>query len=158
MSEVDGRTKAGRELKSKESLPAKPKFFEEPPKPEHPDMVESARPVRQGVFSGQCRRFIIHKVPGCSEWAFAGPGTLTPVHIQRGKEVVLPEEYFEAFKSAGVECLMCDMTDPHRDPEYYTEYKTNYPYQDMGPASWDEYMAFKAENSKKEHPNKARKR
>ena len=158
MSEVDMRTKAGRALKSKESTPAKPKFFDEAPKEEHKVVAEAPRAVRQGGFSGVCRRFIIHKVPGQSEWAFAGPGTLTPIHVQRGKEVVLPEEYFECFKSAGVEMLKCDMSDPFRDPEYYTEFQTNYPYQDMGVATWDEYQEFRNGDSKKEHPNKARKR
>ena len=158
MSEEVVKGKPGRPPMNKEIKPANPKFFEEAPKEEHQIVAESPRAVRQGGYSGACRRFIIHKVPNCSEWAFAGPGTLTPVHIQRGKEVVLPEEYFEAFKSAGRECLMCDMSDPHRDPEYYTEFKTDYPYQDMGPATWDEYLKFKAENAKKEHPNKARKR
>jgi hypothetical protein len=158
MSEVDMRTKAGKALKSKENIPAKPKFFDETPKEEHQIVAEAPRAVADGRYSGKCRRFIIHKVPNCSDWAFAGPGTLTPVHIQRGKEVVMPEEYFEAFKSAGRECLMCDMSDPHRDPEYYTEYRTDYPYQDMGEATWDEYMKFKADNAKKEHPNKAKKR
>jgi len=158
MSEVDGRTKAGKALKSKESIPPKPKFFEEPPKEEDQVVAEAPRAVRQGGFSGVCRRFIIHKVPNQSEWAFAGPGTLTPIHIQRGKEVVLPEEYFECFKSAGVECLMCDMSDPFSDPVYYKEFKTNYPYQDMGPATWEEYQTFRNENNKKQHPNDARKR
>jgi hypothetical protein len=158
MSDVDFRTKAGKALKSKESLPSNPKFFEEAPKPEDPDVVEMPRAVRQGNFSGECRRFVIHKVPNHSEWAYASPGTLTPIHIQRGKEVVLPEEYFECFTSNGREVLMCDMSDPFRDPEYYTEFRTEYPFQDMGAATWEDYQKFKAGNAKKDHPNKARKR
>ena len=158
MSDVDLRTKAGKALKSKENLPANPKFFDEQPGEEDPAVVESRRPIRQGGFSGVCRRFIVHKVPGQSDWAFAGPGTLTPIHIQRGKEMILPEEYFECFKSAGHEVLMCDMSDPYQDPIYYKEFRTDYPYQDMGAATWEEYMAFRVENNKKVHPNEARKR
>ena len=155
---IDGRTKAGKALKSKENVPPKPKFFEEAPKSEHQVVAESPRPVRQGGFSGKCRRFIVHKVPGQSDWAFAGPGTLTPIHIQRGLEVVLPEEYFECFKSAGREVLMCDMSDPFQDPVYYKEFKTDYPYQDMGEATWEQYLEFRNVNNKKVHPNEARKR
>lgn len=157
MSEVIHK-KPGRPAANKESRPANPKFYDEVPSEDHQDVAESPRPVKQGGFSGKCRRFIVHKVPCTSEWAFAGPGTLTPVHIQRGKEVVLPEEYFECFKSAGRDVTMCDMSDPFRDPEYYTEYKTDYPYQDMGAATWEEYLEFRNENNKKEHPNQAKKR
>ena len=150
--------KPGRPPMNKENRPPNPKFYDEAPKPDHQEVVETKQPARDGRYSGKCRRFIVHKVPNCSDWAFAGPGTLTPIHIQRGKEVVLPEEYFEAFKSAGRDVLMCDMSDPHRDPEYYTEFKTDYPYQDMGEATWEEYMEFRTQNAKKDHPNKAKKR
>jgi len=157
---VDGRTKAGKAAKTKESIPSNPKFFEEPPQEVH--QVVAAGPTKSyhdTRFSGKCRKFMIHKVPNCSEWAFAGPGTLTPIHIQRGKVVILPEEYFECFKSAGVEALKCDMDFlTGGNPTYYTEYQTNYPYQDMGEATWDEYMEWKAEDNKKVHPNQARKR
>ena len=157
MSEVEHK-KPGRPPMNKESKPSNPKFYDEAPQEEHQVVAEANRVVRQGGFSGVCRRFIVHKVPGQSDWAFAGPGTLTPIHIQRGKEVILPEEYFECFKSAGREVLMCDMSSPFEDPVYYKEFKTDYPYQDMGAATWEEYMEFRGENNKKMHPNEAKKR
>ena len=156
MSEVK---KAGRPPMNKESRPSNPKFFEEPATDEQVSVVEAPCAVRDSRYSGVCRRFMIHKVPSCSDWAYAAPGTLTPVHIQRGKVVVLPEEYFEAFKSAGVEMLKCDMDFPAGgNPSYYTEYITNYPYQDLGEVSWDDYLAWKAEDAKKVHPNYVKKR
>lgn len=158
MSEVKG--KPGRKPKSKESLPPKPKFYEEAPAENVQDVVESEpKPYHDKRYSGKCRKFLIHRVPNCSEWAFAGPGTLTPVHVQRGKVIILPEEYFECFRSAGVEVLKCDMDFPAGgSPAYYTEYVTNYPYQDMGEATWEEYLAWKSEDAKKLHPNQAKKR
>lgn len=158
---MDGRTKAGKELKSKESKPSNPKFFEETPKPEHQLVAEAPKSsAHDARFSGKCRKFMIHRgADHLSPWAFAGPGTLPPVHIQRGQIVILPEEYFECFKSAGVEALKCDMDFPAGGrPEYYTQYETNYPYQDFGEVSWEEYLEFKGQNDKKEHPNKSKKR
>ena len=65
----------------------------------------------------------------------------------------------EAFLVANREMLKCDMDFlTGGNPSYYTEYHTNYPYQDMGEATWEEYLAFKAEDSQKLHPNQARKR
>lgn len=163
MSEVDGRTKAGKELRSKESKPTNPKFFEEDPKEEHRIVVEDGKArAHKSLFSGKCRKFMLHRMQEngpYSNWAFAGPGTLPPIRIQRGQVVTLPEEYFECFKSAGVDVLKCDMDfGPGGRPEYYTVYETNYPYQDFGEATWEEYLEFKAADAKKEHPNKAKRR
>jgi len=146
--------------RSKESIPSKPKVWDEPPKPEHQLVAEEKRAVNTGAFSGKCRKYMIHRgADHLSQWAYASPGTLTPVHIQRGTVVITPEEYFECFKSAGREILKCDMDFPAGGkPEYYTEFHTDYPYQDMGEVSWDEYLAFREENNKKVHPNKAKKR
>ena len=158
---MDGRTKAGKALKSKENLPSNPKFFQEDPKPEH--MLVADAPVTKahtGIFSGKARKFMIHRgADHLSPWAFIGAGSLPPKHVQRGSIVVLPEEYFETLKLAGVDALKCDMDFPAGGrPEYYTQYETNYPYQDFGEVPWSEYEAFIVENNKKEHPNKAKKR
>lgn len=157
MSEVS--SKPGRKPMNKESRPPNPKFYDEVPQEDHRTVAEMPRPVRDSRFSGKCRKFMLHKVPNCSEWAYACPGTLNPVHVQRGKMVILPEEYFEAFRSAGVDMLKCDMDFPSGgSPTYYTEYISNYPYQDMGEATWEEYLEWKSEDSKKVHPNQAKKR
>jgi hypothetical protein len=162
MSEVV-KGKPGRKPMNKESKPTNPKFYEEDPQPEHKVVVEEKpKAFNSKLYSGKCRKFMLHRVPEggpYSNWAFAGPGTLPPMRIQRGQTVILPEEYFECFKSAGVDVLKCDMDFPTGGrPEYYTSFETNYPYQDFGEATWEEYLAFKSGDDKKVHPNKAQKR
>lgn len=85
-------------------------------------------------------------------------GMLPTIEVIRGRKVIIPQDAFSVLQDTLTKRETHDMTvsPPERmTGDNGTEY-TNYPFQDYGQRSWDEYIAFRDAEAKKPYTSAVR--
>lgn len=101
---------------------------------------ESAPQWKRG-FSGECRHIMLAKIPGEPLVANIKLGDLPQIHILRGIKTIVPVEILSVLDDCVVDMPHCDMD--VMPPVHYKTKETRFPYSDLGPATWEEYEAFR---------------
>ena len=70
------------------------------------------------------------------------------LRIRRGVDVIVPYDIKSILDDAVVDMPRCHMV-PGQPIQYYTEKITRFEYSDFGERTWEDYLAFLAEEKKK---------
>ncbi len=112
------------------------------------NLDEEQKRIKYHGFSGNCRKIFIYKQSGESDLVQATLGDLPTVNIIRGFEWIVPEEICSILDDATVETFEHEiMRQPDASGNVFKVIpvvKNRFQYRDMGPATWEEYEAFKA--------------